>query len=61
MKVRFIPFGWADVQKHKNGSKRIQCHHKADECYGNQIQACMIKYSRGDAERYVSEKCQGLM
>ncbi len=43
MTIRLIPFGWADIRKSRNGNEIVSCHHGEDECYGNQIQACMIK------------------
>ncbi|KAJ2938634.1 hypothetical protein O0L34_g11962 [Tuta absoluta] len=42
VKVKLVPYGKATHDK-INGKWQFNCHHGADECYGNKIQACILK------------------
>ncbi|XP_050559734.1 GILT-like protein 1 isoform X1 [Spodoptera frugiperda] len=42
VKVKMVPYGKSTHDK-VNGKWQFQCHHGPDECYGNKIQACILK------------------
>lgn len=42
VKVKMVPYGKSTHDK-VNGKWQFTCHHGPDECYGNKIQACILK------------------
>ncbi|KAG6461510.1 GILT-like protein 1 isoform X2 [Manduca sexta] len=42
VKVKMVPYGKSTHDK-INGNWSFICHHGPDECYGNKIQACVLK------------------
>ncbi|CAG9106553.1 unnamed protein product [Plutella xylostella] len=42
VKVKLVPYGKATHDK-VNGKWQFTCHHGPDECYGNKVQACILK------------------
>ncbi|XP_049883504.1 gamma-interferon-inducible lysosomal thiol reductase-like isoform X2 [Pectinophora gossypiella] len=42
VKVKLVPYGKSTHDK-VNGKWQFICHHGPDECYGNKIQACILK------------------
>ncbi|CAB3250889.1 unnamed protein product [Arctia plantaginis] len=42
IKVKLVPYGKATHDK-VDGKWQFNCHHGADECYGNKIQSCILK------------------
>ncbi|KAJ8705426.1 hypothetical protein PYW08_012472 [Mythimna loreyi] len=42
VKVKMVPYG-KSTQDKVNGKWQFTCHHGPDECYGNKIQACILK------------------
>ncbi|CAK1554467.1 unnamed protein product [Leptosia nina] len=42
VKVKMVPYGKSTHDK-VNGKWQFLCHHGADECYGNKLQACILK------------------
>ncbi|XP_075989188.1 GILT-like protein 1 isoform X2 [Anticarsia gemmatalis] len=42
VKVKLVPYGKSTHDK-VNGKWQFNCHHGADECYGNKVQACILK------------------
>nr|AXF48737.1 odorant-binding protein OBP40 [Lobesia botrana] len=42
VKVKLVPYGKSTHDK-VNGKWQFNCHHGPDECYGNKIQACILK------------------
>ncbi|KAK6167363.1 hypothetical protein SNE40_021410 [Patella caerulea] len=43
LSITLVPYGNASEKK-ANGSYTFRCQHGANECYGNVIEACAIKY-----------------
>ncbi|XP_045489747.1 gamma-interferon-inducible lysosomal thiol reductase isoform X1 [Pieris rapae] len=42
VKVKLVPYGKSTHDK-PNGKWLFNCHHGEDECYGNKLQACILK------------------
>ncbi|KAL4711241.1 hypothetical protein ACJJTC_019082 [Scirpophaga incertulas] len=42
VKVKLVPYGKSTHEK-VNGNWQFLCHHGPDECYGNKVQACILK------------------
>lgn len=42
IKVKLVPYGKSTHDKVDN-KWQFQCHHGADECYGNKVQSCILK------------------
>ncbi|XP_028034393.1 GILT-like protein 1 [Bombyx mandarina] len=42
VKVKMVPYGKSTHDK-VDGKWSFICHHGADECYGNKVQACVLK------------------
>ncbi|CAB3370534.1 Hypothetical predicted protein [Cloeon dipterum] len=42
--VDFLPYGKATHTQDANGQWSFQCQHGAEECRGNKVQACGLKY-----------------
>ncbi|XP_063390603.1 GILT-like protein 1 [Cydia fagiglandana] len=42
VKVKLVPYGKSTHDK-VNGKWQFNCHHGPDECYGNKVQACILK------------------
>ncbi|XP_045505981.1 gamma-interferon-inducible lysosomal thiol reductase-like isoform X2 [Colias croceus] len=42
VKVKLVPYGKSTHDK-VNGKWQFICHHGNDECYGNKVQACILK------------------
>ncbi|XP_045530544.1 gamma-interferon-inducible lysosomal thiol reductase-like isoform X1 [Pieris brassicae] len=45
VKVKLVPYGKSTHDK-VNGKWQFNCHHGEDECYGNKLQACILKHKK---------------
>ena len=53
MSISLYPYGNAREHKLSNGTYVYSCQHGKDECFGNFVEACIMKLNEFDADQYM--------
>ena len=43
LRLRLLPFGFAEIDDDEGGDGNIRCHHGTAECYANSLTTCAIR------------------